>query len=94
MGRGMGCNEQYSYLLTLGTAQICSGECFRCGAHGYIGPEFQVPVDNQLLKNESIWRGLSTRVLGMFNQVTAPQINIIFDNVYAGEQGKENRSSV
>ena len=93
-GRGARCTEQSPYPLTPGTAQICSGECFRCGAHGHIGPECQVPVDDQLLKNESIWRGLSMRMLGTFNRATAPQINIILDNAYTGEQGKGSGSSV
>ncbi|KIK35640.1 hypothetical protein CY34DRAFT_27589, partial [Suillus luteus UH-Slu-Lm8-n1] len=69
-GRGARCTEQSPYPLTPGTAQICSGECFRCGAHGHIGPECQMPVDDQLPKNESIWRGLSSRILGTFNRTT------------------------
>jgi hypothetical protein len=93
-GRGARCTEQSPYPLMPGTALICSGECFRCGAHGHIGPECQMPLDNQLPKNESIWRGLSTRMLGTFNRATAPQINIVFNNVYAEEQGKEIGSSV
>ncbi|KIK41122.1 hypothetical protein CY34DRAFT_49195, partial [Suillus luteus UH-Slu-Lm8-n1] len=45
-GRGARCTEQSPYPLTPGTAQICSGECFRCGAHGHIGLECQVPVND------------------------------------------------
>jgi hypothetical protein len=66
-GRGTRCTEQSPYPLTPGTAQICLGECFRCGTHGHIGPECQVPIEDQLPKNESIWRGQSTRILGTFN---------------------------
>jgi len=96
-GRGARCTEQSPYLLTPGTAQICSGECFRCGTHRHIGPECQVPIEDQLLKNESIWRGQSTCILGTFNRATAPQINIIFEHAYAydrGEQGNGSGSSV
>src|SRR6267154_1113122 len=85
------CSEQTPYPLMPGTAQICSGECFRWGSHGHISPECQIPVDDQLPKNESIWRGLSMRTLGTFNRATAPQINIILDNAYTGEQGKRER---
>ncbi|KAG2063863.1 hypothetical protein BDR04DRAFT_1036925, partial [Suillus decipiens] len=93
-GRGARCMEQTPYPLTLGTVQICSGECFRCGAHGHIGRECQIPVNDQLPKNESIWRGLSTRTLGTFNRAMALQINIMFDNAYGGEQGKGRGLSV
>jgi hypothetical protein len=93
-GRGARCTEQSPYPLTPGMAQVCSGECFRCRVHGHIGPECQMPVDDQLPKNELIWRGLSTCILGTFNRATALQINIVFDNVYVGEQGKEIGSSV
>ncbi|KAG2754981.1 hypothetical protein P692DRAFT_201667896, partial [Suillus brevipes Sb2] len=34
-GRGARCTEQSPYPLMPGTALICSGECFRCGAHGH-----------------------------------------------------------
>jgi hypothetical protein len=96
-GRGARCTKQSPYLLTPGTAQICSGGCFRCGTHGHIGPECQVPIEDQLPKNESIWRGQSTCILGTFNRATAPQINIVFEHTYAydrGEQGNGSRSSV
>ncbi|KAG1760456.1 hypothetical protein EDD22DRAFT_765284, partial [Suillus occidentalis] len=35
-GSGARCSEHTPFPLTPGTAQICSGECFRCGAHGHI----------------------------------------------------------
>ncbi|KAG2344275.1 hypothetical protein BDR05DRAFT_882631, partial [Suillus weaverae] len=35
-GGGTRCSEQTPYPLMPGTAQICSGECFRCGLHGHI----------------------------------------------------------
>ncbi|KAG2349504.1 hypothetical protein BDR05DRAFT_847801, partial [Suillus weaverae] len=35
-GEGARCIESTPFPLTPGTAQICSGECFRCGAHGHI----------------------------------------------------------
>src|SRR6267154_5418378 len=36
-GEGARCTESTPFPLMPGTAQICSGECFRCGAHGHIG---------------------------------------------------------
>ncbi|KAG1812772.1 uncharacterized protein BJ212DRAFT_1276045, partial [Suillus subaureus] len=68
------CTEKTPYPLTPGTAQICSGECFRCGAHGHIRPRCPIPADAQLPKNESIWHSNCTQILGTFNRATAPQI--------------------
>lgn len=96
-GNGARCSEHTPFPLTPGTAQICSGECFRCGSHGHISPECQVPQDTQLIKNETIWRGICSRTLGTYNRASAPQVNIVFDNAYALEtevQGKGNGSSV
>jgi hypothetical protein len=96
-GRGTRCSEQTPYPLMPGTVQICLGECFRCSAHSHISPECQIPVDNQLLKNESIWRGLCMCTLEMFNRATVLQINIVFNDIYAPimrEQGNWNGSLV
>jgi hypothetical protein len=96
-GNGARCSEHTPFPLTPGTAQICSGECFRCGSHGHISPECQVPQDMQLMKNETIWRGICSRILGTYNRTSAPQVNIVFDNAYALEtedQGKGEGSSV
>ncbi|KAG1845765.1 hypothetical protein C8R48DRAFT_557079, partial [Suillus tomentosus] len=30
------CSKHTPFPLTPGTAQICSGECFKCGTHGHI----------------------------------------------------------
>jgi hypothetical protein len=92
-GSGTRCSEQTPYPLMPGTAQICSGECFRCGLHRHIGPECQVLVDDQLLKNESIWRGLYTCTLGTFNRATAPQVNIVFEDAYAPTRGDQGNGS-
>ncbi|KAG1839615.1 hypothetical protein DFJ58DRAFT_733214 [Suillus subalutaceus] len=59
-GEGARCTEKTPFPLTPGTAQICSGECFRCGVHGYIRPRCPIPTDAQLPKNESIWRSNCT----------------------------------
>lgn len=83
--------ENTPFPLMPGTAQICSGECFQCGAHGHISPECQLPPDTQLPKNETIWRGICTRTLGAFNRATAPQVNYVFEEVFTPEveeQGK------
>jgi hypothetical protein len=96
-GSGARCSEHTPVPLTPGTAQICSGECFRCGAHGHISPDCQVPQDAQLTKNETIWRGICTRTLGTFNRATAPQVNVVFEGAYIHEvedQGKGEGSSV
>ncbi|KAG0701843.1 hypothetical protein DFH29DRAFT_757317, partial [Suillus ampliporus] len=34
-GNNSRCTEHTPYPLMPGTAQICSGECFRCGTHGH-----------------------------------------------------------
>ncbi|KAG1723796.1 hypothetical protein EDB19DRAFT_1834464 [Suillus lakei] len=52
-GEGARCTEKTPFPLTPGAAQICSGECFRCGVHGHIGPMCPLPADAQLLKNET-----------------------------------------
>jgi hypothetical protein len=91
------CSEHTPFPLTPGTVQICLGECFRCGSHGHISPECQVPQDMQLMKNETIWQGICLRILRTYNRTSAPQVNIIFDNAYALEtedQGKGEGSSV
>ncbi|KAG2113680.1 hypothetical protein DEU56DRAFT_919683 [Suillus clintonianus] len=84
-GVGARCTESTPYPLTPGTAHICSGECFRCGTHGHIGPACQIPPDGQLPQSESIWRSHCTRILGTFNCGTAPQINYVIDNTYAAQ---------
>lgn len=96
-GSGARCNEHTLFPLTPGMAPICSGECFRCGAHSHISPDCQVPQDAQLMKNETIWRGICSRTLGTFNRATAPQVNVVFDGAYLHEvedQGKGEGSSV
>ncbi|KAG2148801.1 hypothetical protein DEU56DRAFT_729900 [Suillus clintonianus] len=89
-GEGARCTEKTPFPLTPGAAQICSGECFRCGAHGHIGPMCPLPTDAQLPKNESIWRSNCTRILGTFNRTTAPQINFVVDGT--ADQGNGNGS--
>lgn len=98
-GEGTRCTENTPFPLTPGTAQICSGECFRCGAHGHISPACPLPPDAQLPKNETIWRSICMRTLGTFNRAAAPQISINFvtEDVYTpGEwdQGNGNGSLV
>ncbi|KAG1854360.1 hypothetical protein C8R48DRAFT_590732 [Suillus tomentosus] len=96
-GEGARCNENTPFPLTPGTAQICSGECFRCGAHGHISPACQLPPDAQLPKNETIWRGICTRTLGTYNRATAVQVNYVLEEIFApeaAEQGKGQGSLV
>ncbi|KAG1781382.1 hypothetical protein EV702DRAFT_1248390 [Suillus placidus] len=95
-GEGARCTENTPFPLMPGAVQICSGECFRCGAHGHIGPACELPPEAQLLKSETIWRGICMRTLGTFNRATAPQVNYMLEEVYtpdAAEQGKGNGSS-
>jgi DNA-binding protein H-NS len=89
-GEGARCTEKTPFPLTPGTAQICSGECFRCGAHGHIGPRCPIPRDAQLPKNESIWRSNCTRILGTFNRAIAPQVNLVMEETL--EQGNGSGS--
>ncbi|KAG2742821.1 hypothetical protein P692DRAFT_201724556 [Suillus brevipes Sb2] len=92
-GEGARCTERTPFPLTPGTAQICSGKCFRCGAHGHIGPACELPPDAQLPKSESIWRGLCTRILGTFNRGTAPQVNYMLDEAYITEIAEQGNGS-
>lgn len=96
-GESARCTESTPFPLTPGTAQICSGECFRCGAHGHISPACPLPPDAQLPKNETIWRSICMRTLGTFNRAVAPQISINFvtEDAYtpdAWDQGNGNGS--
>lgn len=96
-GEGARCSENTPFPLTPGTAQICSGECFRCGAHGHISPACQLPPDAQLPKNETIWRGICTRILGTYNRATAVQVNYVLEEIFTPEvmeQGKGQGSLV
>lgn len=40
--------EETPFPLRPGSAMICSGECFQCGAHGHIAAECPTPEASQL----------------------------------------------
>ena len=66
-------SERVPYPLRPGTAEICSGECFRCGTHGH-GSKFCPALEGnpaRLSRNETAWRALCNRVLGPLNKNTA-----------------------
>ncbi|KAG2749750.1 hypothetical protein P692DRAFT_201673939, partial [Suillus brevipes Sb2] len=55
--------EATQFPLRPGSATICSGECFKCGAHGHRSAECPVPETSQLPIQERIWRSLAARAL-------------------------------
>lgn len=87
--------ETTQFPLRPGSAMICSGECFKCGAHGHRSAECPVPETSQLPIQERIWRSLAARALGNFNRANAVQIDVAFEEEYAQwDQGKGPGSSV
>jgi hypothetical protein len=74
---------------------LCSGKCFKCGAHRHIAADWRVPEASQLSIQETIWRSIAARALGNFNCGNAVQIDIVFEDEYVQqEQGKGQGSSV
>ena len=90
--------EETPFPLRPGSAMICSGECFKCGAHGHIAANCPTPEASQLPIQEKIWRSITARNLGGFNRAYATQIALMFEDEYAQqwelEQGKGQGSSV
>ncbi|KAG2748795.1 hypothetical protein P692DRAFT_201714292 [Suillus brevipes Sb2] len=89
-------NENTPFPLRPGSAMICSGECFKCGAHGHMAAECRVPEPSQLAIQEKIWRSIAAKTLGNYNRNTAVQIDVAFEDEYTQqwEQGKGQGSSV
>ncbi|KAG1818677.1 uncharacterized protein BJ212DRAFT_1268837, partial [Suillus subaureus] len=80
--------ETTQFPLHPGSAMICSGECFKCSAHGHRSAECPIPEMSQLPIQERIWRSLAARALGRFNRANTVQINVAFEEEYEWDQGK------
>jgi hypothetical protein len=65
--------------LRLGTAAVCSGECYRCGTHGHRVALCLIPDGhtNQLTPEESRWHVICTSVLGQTNRVAGSQVYLV-----------------
>ncbi|KAG2126350.1 uncharacterized protein EDB93DRAFT_1109684 [Suillus bovinus] len=87
--------ENTQFPLRPGNAMICSGECFKCSAHGHMSVDCRVPEASQLPFQEKIWRSLAARALGNFNRMNATQINVVFEEEYVQwDQGKGSGSDL
>lgn len=84
--------ESTPYPLRPGTAPVGSNECFACGMVGHTRPSCTVPKERQLRKQESQWRFICGKVLREPVQMRWVSTNE-YDDVVAGDQGKEERSS-
>ncbi|TFY76463.1 hypothetical protein EWM64_g7551 [Hericium alpestre] len=59
-------DERLPVPLRPGTAPLRSGECFRCGIiTNHRAGNCRVPLDQQLPRNEIVWRSFCTRFLGI-----------------------------
>ena len=80
--------EDTLYPLKLGTAMICSRECFHCGTHSH--GSFKCPTEDhdesRLSRSETAWRALCNRILGPFNKNNAQNIRRI------ALEGQENNA--
>ena len=62
--------DQTPYPLKPGTAAICLGECFCCGAHGHGSRNCPIMEGDplRLSHRETAWRALCNRTLGPYNR--------------------------
>jgi hypothetical protein len=67
--------------LKLGTAAICTSECFKCSTHGHRAA-WCILADNHLArlsKEEACWHMICGSVLGLFNWGVTMDVHLVFD---------------
>jgi hypothetical protein len=99
-------NELRPYPLTPGTSPVASGECWKCGHPGHLGPNCN--VGNQVPALEQRWRAIAATIRRDSNATTVENVNYVTTNEawlsreeydqqvianFLANQGKEQGSS-